>query len=250
MVHAARARTGRPTMPPAGLAARVALGAVVAAGMGIAGATAAAADTVPSPSPSPTEYVPPEEPSITADILQPICDGDVPYLQYAVTVTGTDSNTVSITWINPGGADVVQSGLPLSGRVLWPGAEVAADGSPLDWPGWRLVDGVWVEGDEFDWVRPSVDLLLEVNPELSATAAYPPSSPNCATNPPGTPPDNPPTEPGETVPAALPPADAPPSSSWLPQTGAEVATLAAVAAGLVAVGALTVAAVRRRRTEH
>lgn len=252
-----------------GTAARTLPRAALALGLGLAvgvgGAAAATAVESPSPSESTTGYPQEEEPTLEVDILQPICDGDVPYLLYKVTATGTDNTLVTITWLNPSGADVVQADLPLEGRVLWPGAEVAADGSPLDWPGWRLVDGVWVEGDEFDWVRPSVDVKFEVNPELTTTAAYPPSSPDCATNPPGetppgeTPPGETPSDettpgdaapvPGSTEPGAVP-AAAPPGggSGFLPQTGAEVGTLAAVAAGLVVVGAGITLLVRRRRT--
>ncbi|MFE6971290.1 LPXTG cell wall anchor domain-containing protein [Isoptericola sp. NPDC057653] len=213
-------------------------------------ATPAAAATDPSPSPATTEYAPPEVPTLTAQIFQPECDGDVPYLRYAVTATGTPNTTVTITWLNPGGDDVVQADLPLSGRVLWPGAVVDSAGKPLDWPGWRLEDGVWVQGDEFDWVRPSVDVKMQVNPELTMTASYPPSSPSCAVDPPGA---TPTPTPGSTVPGAVPPEAAPPagpSSSFLPQTGAGVAGLVAAAAALVAAGSVAVVAARRRRTEH
>lgn len=140
-------------------------------------ATAALADT------DPQTYVP----EIT--LASPVCDGDVPYLDYAFALPegyeGDDALT--ITWVNPGGDDVVQSGLPLAGRVLWPGAVVDDAGNPVDWPGWSLVDGQWVVGDEFDWVRDGVTVVFEVNPTAETVVAYPPSTPQCATNPPGTP---------------------------------------------------------------
>jgi len=248
-------------MAHARTAAGAAVGLLLSGALALAAAAPALADTdptsSPSPSPSSTDYPPPEVPTLTAQIFQPVCDGDVPKLRYAVTATGTDNDTVTITWLNPGGDDVVQSGLPMSGTVLWPGAEVDASGAPLDWPGWRLEDGVWVEGDEFDWVRPTVDVKLEVNPELTMTAAYPPSSPSCATNPPGTVPPEEPGEPtpGTTVPAAVPadgapPAAAPPASGFLPQTGAGVAGLVAAAAALVAAGGVAIGVARRRRTDH
>ncbi|MEL7976498.1 LPXTG cell wall anchor domain-containing protein [Isoptericola sp. F-RaC21] len=249
-------------MAHARTAARAAVGLLVTGAAALAAAAPAVADTEPSPSSSPrsTEYPPPEEPTLTAKIFQPECDGDVPYLRYAVTATGTPNDTVTITWLNPSGADVVQAGLPLSGRVLWPGAVVDASGAPLDWPGWRLEDGAWVEGDEFDWVRPTVDVKLQVNPELTLTAAYPPSSPGCATDPPGTVPPDESGEPGDptpgtTVPAAVPMDGAPPAaaaspSGFLPQTGAGVAGLVAAAAALVGAGGVAVVVARRRRTEH
>ncbi|MGF0118130.1 LPXTG cell wall anchor domain-containing protein [Promicromonospora sp. Marseille-Q5078] len=247
-------------MAQARFAAGTAVGLLLGAGALLAAVAPAAASTDPAGSPSPsastTEYPPPEEPTLTAEIFQPECDGDVPYLRYAVTATGTENTTVTITWLNPSGDDVVQSGLPLSGRVLWPGAAVDAAGAPVDWPGWRLEGGTWMEGDEFDWVRPSVDVKLQVNPELTLTADYPPSSPSCATDPPGTPTTPTGGDPtsGTTVPAAVPvenpPAAAPPTSGFLPQTGAGVAGLVVASAALVAAGGVAVAVARRRRTEH
>ena len=131
------------------------------------------------------DYVP------TIDLAQPVCDGDVPYLEYVFTLPEgfeTDDETpLSITWVNPSGEDVVQGDLPLDGRVLWPGAEVDDAGDPVDWPGWSLVDGEWVVGDEFDWVRDGVTVRFEVNPSAEEVVTYPPSSPDCVTDPPGAP---------------------------------------------------------------
>jgi hypothetical protein len=160
----------------------------IGAALALTGATTAAADVVepsptPSASPSGPGYEPP--PALTVDVLEPICDGDVPYLQYSVVAEGLDepADDVTLTWVNPSGESVVQSGLPLSGRVLWPGAEVDAAGNALDWPGWHLEGDEWVVGDEWDWVRPSVNLLFEVNPTATASVGYPESSPACATPP-------------------------------------------------------------------
>ena len=71
----------------------------------------------------------------------------------------------------------------ISGSVLWPGAELDGDGHPSDWPGWRIEDGIWVEGDQFDWVRPSADVRFEVNPEATIMVDDPPSVPFCNPNP-------------------------------------------------------------------
>jgi len=154
---------------------------------------------------------------------------------------GSPNTTVTITWVNPGGADVVQAGLPLQGTVLWPGAVQGANGTALDWPGWRLENGVWVEGDEFDWVRPSVQVHFKVNPEMTETIAYPPSSPDCLTNPPQVQPSpsasTPDTE--VLVDNPLPPEVA--------ATGSEVAPLLIGGAVLVAAGVITVLLVNRRR---
>lgn len=50
----------------------------------------------------------------------PICPSDALQLQYAVTAEGTAVSTVDLRWINPGGSDVVQTGLPFTGTVNWP----------------------------------------------------------------------------------------------------------------------------------
>jgi hypothetical protein len=183
-------------------------------------------------------YVP--EPSMDVTVRNPVCDGDVPYLQYAVEVTGAEAGPLTITWLNPDGDDVVQTDLPLSGRVPWPGAVVGPDGRGEDWPGWRLEDGEWVEGDEYDWVRPSVDVLFEVNPEAVVTVDYPPSSPDCATNPPGEEPAPPASQVSNQEASA-------PGDESLASTGATVGLYAAIAAGLAAVGAAVVLLTRRAR---
>ncbi|WP_402468335.1 LPXTG cell wall anchor domain-containing protein [Isoptericola aurantiacus] len=170
----------------------------VAAALTLGGTVSAAADEQPAPDPSASpsapdpsaspsasedaNYPPDEEPTLDVEVLQPVCDGDVPYLQYQVDVENpvTPPEDVTITWLNPDGDDVVMADQPLSGRVLWPGAEVDGAGNALDWPGWRLVDGEWVVGDEWDWVRPSVRVLFEVNPEAEVTVSYPESTPECA----------------------------------------------------------------------
>jgi len=177
------------------------------------------------------DYSPPQPPcELRVVTKSPICDNDVPKLRYAVEAIGTPSTTVTITWVNPSGADVVQSGLPLSGTVLWPGA-VVKDGKGVDWPGWRqLPDGSWVEGDEFDWVRPSVQVTFQVNPEATVTVAYPPSSPQCLTSPPG----------GQVL------ADEP-AAPELSATGTDALPVALAGAGLLAVGALAVLVTLRHR---
>jgi len=228
--------TARRAFTRATLAVSVGAGVALALAAPVSATTSTSVSTDVSPSPSPSDYQPPEVPTLTAEIFQPVCDGNVPYLQYSVVATGTTSNTVTITWINPTGDDVVYADLPLSGRVLWPGAKVDANGNPLDWPGWRFENGEWVEGDEFDWVRPSVDVRMEVNPELTLAADYPPSSPNCAGNPPGSP------EPGPS-----PSSDVPGTPEGLAVTGSDVGTIAAVGLGLLAVGGVAVGVARRRK---
>jgi len=176
---------------------------------------------------------------LSVRVLEPVCDNDVPYLSYSVATQGTPNTTVTITWLNPGGQDVVYANLPLTGRVLWPGAVVDAQGNPVDWPGWRkLSDGTWVEGDEFDWVRPSVQVHFKVNPEATVTVAYPPATPTCSANPPTSQvlADNP---------------SGSPTSAVLAATGAGDTTPLVVAGlGLVLAGAVAVALAFVSRRRH
>ncbi len=160
-----------------------------------------------------------------------VCRGDLPWLDYSLQAQGTPNTTATLTWGDPNGQHVTMSGLPLTGSVLWPGAVADAHGNAIDWPGWSLVNGVWVQHDQWDWVRPSVPLTFEVNPSATITAYYPEATAPCA-DPPST--------------AVL--ADG--GSAVLASTGTSDATpLMAGAAGALLLGALLLAiraAVRRR----
>ena len=118
---------------------------------------------------------------VTAD---PLCFNDTPYIDYTVQVTGASTNGgVTISFLSVGSTQVVSStsGLPLSGRILYPGAAVDINGDPTDWPGWRF-DGVnWVP--ENDGLRPTVQMLFVVNPELTAIVPYPDATPACVPEP-------------------------------------------------------------------
>lgn len=122
------------------------------------------------------------EPSLKVVAKQPICKLDVPYLSYELLVTGTESDTATITFLNPDGDDIVYADQPLAGELLWPGAAFdEATGKATDWPGWRRDEkGAWVEGDEYDWVRPTVQVRFQVNPEATVTVDYPKATSECA----------------------------------------------------------------------
>ncbi|WP_309133863.1 peptidase [Cellulomonas sp.] len=210
--------------------------ALLLASVGLAPAVASA-----TPAPAPTDdcerevdvYGAPLPCELVVDVLTPICDNDVPRLRYAIGVVGSSGSTVDITWVNPAGDDVVYNDQPLSGTVPWPGAVVGPAGQALDWPGWRLEGGRWVEGDEFDWVRPDVTVRFDVNPSATVSVAYPPSSPQCVTSPPRSEVLAAPAEPGGRA-------------EVLAVTGAQVGLLAAGAVGLVGLGAGAVVLRRRR----
>lgn len=122
-----------------------------------------------------------------------VCDGDVPWIDYSVTLTDTDnqvtSHTARLVLSNGSQSTTVQLGTldadgKLSGRILWPGASIAADGTPTGYPGWAFVDGAWVETtDNFAWTRGDIDAKVVVNPEVEVALSYPPSNPGCSTSP-------------------------------------------------------------------
>jgi hypothetical protein len=129
------------------------------------------------------------------------------------------ATSVDITFINPNGPDVQYLDQPLSGTVLWPGANE----DPDDWPGWIFKDGLWFEGDDgFLWVRPTVDVLFQVNPEVTLEVSYPSASEICAD------PENPEVEGTEVENTEV----------TLPFTGTDAGTTGLLAVALLGVGAL------------
>ncbi len=112
-----------------------------------------------------------------------VCENDVPWISYSVTLTDPDnqvterdahlvlSDASHSTTIDLG--DLGADG-KLSGRVLWPGASVAGDGSANGWPGFGKVDGTWVQtSDNFAWTRGDISAKVVVNPEVEVALSYP-----------------------------------------------------------------------------
>lgn len=160
----------------------------VAAIIAVSGPTAALAVEE-----DPYTPVDPTEPTLAGSVATSECDGDVPYISYTVTLTDPDGQSTGddASLVLSSGANSVTIPLgtlvdgELSGRVLWPGASVDGAGNPTGWPGWAFVDGQWVETTgNFAWTRGSLSAVLQVNPELAVPLSYPPSTPNCATQPP------------------------------------------------------------------
>lgn len=118
-----------------------------------------------------------------------VCIGDVPYVQYKVTpnfLAGT--NPVTLTWLNTDKSVVtaqgVQANQSSTATILWPGAVVDANNKPVDWPGWIIQNGVWVQGnDGFEKTRPTAYLVFSVNPTDTIQLSYPPASPACVASP-------------------------------------------------------------------
>ncbi|WP_454051021.1 peptidase [Cellulomonas sp. Marseille-Q8402] len=188
-------------------------------------------------------YAPPARCELLIARAEAICLAAAPVLDYAVEAVGTTDSTVTITWVNPDGEDLVDEGLPLSGRVFWPGT-VVQDGVVVDWPGWTPTpDGSWTEHDAYDFTRPEVQVIFSVNPEASTVITYPPETAVCA---------NPPTRAeqvaGVTVTSDVLAAPEVTQSQVLAVTGANSWPLLAGAGALLLLGAgLVTTSVRRRR---
>jgi LPXTG-motif cell wall-anchored protein len=122
-----------------------------------------------------------------------VCEDDVPWIDYSVVLTDPDNQvterTASLVMSNGSqSATFVLGELgddgTLSGRMLWPGASVAADGTPTGWPGWAFVDGQWVETDgNYAWTRGDISAVIHVNPQVSVSLSYPPGNPYCTAGP-------------------------------------------------------------------
>lgn len=118
------------------------------------------------------------------------CYLGAPYLDYEVTTNFDVSNSkATIDWIDPDGKKVKRlENQPLRGSLLFPGAAVNDQGDGVAWPGWKFVDGQWVEFED-----ENAKLLLAGSKikvwvgDSYSEFVYPQSSGSCFTDP--TPPD-------------------------------------------------------------
>ncbi len=110
--------------------------------------------------------------SVALTVHSPECDGNVPYLRYAVDVSKDPSATaVDLTWTSVDGThSETQKNLPVSGKVRWLGAEEAG-GKPTAWPGWVFKNGTWEEGGPYTWVRPDVRVTFTVHDDKYTDAS-------------------------------------------------------------------------------
>ncbi|MBF4466463.1 Ig-like domain-containing protein, partial [Flavobacterium sp. LC2016-12] len=114
------------------------------------------------------------------------CSNDVPYVSYTVAADNfTPNSLLTINWIDSENNVVAtQTNLPLTGNVLWPGAIVDNNGIGIDWPGWLLTNGQWVEGaDGFENTRTGVTMQFSLNPTVNVVVNYPPATPQCNARP-------------------------------------------------------------------
>lgn len=163
----------------------------------IAAVTLIAAAMVLAPAAANAEvYTPPTPragPSLAGSVAEGVCDGDVPWISYSLTLTdpANQSTSHSAFLTMSDGTNSTQLALgeivdgKLSGRILWPGASVGANGEPTGWPGWMQLNGMWVQtSGNFGWTRNLSSVQITVNPEIVVPLSYPPASPNCTSAPP------------------------------------------------------------------
>jgi hypothetical protein len=182
------------------------------------------------------------DPSFVLDVLGPLCVGTAPYLEWSVVPQAIDGDRVDISFVNPDGPNIVYPNQPLSGRLLWPGAEVDSEGEAVDWPGWQFIDGRWVELDDgFAFTRDNVLVRVELNPTAEERVAYPPPTSDCA---------GPNAEVLDLVLERPDPSttDVASASSVLALTGTEVVGLTAAAVVLMGVGGVLAGRSRRKRS--
>ncbi|WP_433780055.1 gliding motility-associated C-terminal domain-containing protein [Flavobacterium anhuiense] len=125
------------------------------------------------------------EPKMTV-VANSYCSNNVPYVNYTVTPDNfTTNNLLTVKWIDSNNNVVAtQTNLPLSGNILWPGAEIDSKQNGTDWPGWILNNGIWAEGaDGFEATRNGVKIQFSLNPTVTVSVAYPPATPDCNARP-------------------------------------------------------------------
>jgi uncharacterized repeat protein (TIGR01451 family) len=127
----------------------------------------------------------------------PECVSDAPWLTYEIDAhnLAVGGRELTVTWADALGTvihtDTVAIGSDglITGRLLWPGAEVDSSGRGVGWPGWREA----LPGETPDWenlildptaygygLRSGAQVTFSINPETTVTATYPPATADCA----------------------------------------------------------------------
>lgn len=201
------------------------------------------------------------ERSLDVSAFSPECIRDAPYINYTIVAVGfvPDSPSATLVVRDRNGAVVdTFTTTSLSGRFVYPGASVDAQGNATDWPGWTTADdGSWVPDPSDAHLREGVTVEVTVNPTATAAVSYPAAGAPCANPPidarcdPGDPACAPPCEAGE--PGCTPcvpgqnndgnPAD----DCSLPRTGTGIGTPLTIGAVLLVAGIFALSAARRNR---
>jgi LPXTG-motif cell wall-anchored protein len=142
---------------------------------------AAAAMTMAIGAPGAASAYPPQPPdrSISFASIGPDCENVTPVVRYAIETEGFESDgpvTFTVTDVAGQGYQETIVADGLTGWFVYPGASL----DPLDYPGWKQVDGQWVEDDSDAYLRLGLNVVAEVNPTATAVVNYPPFDSVCA----------------------------------------------------------------------
>jgi LPXTG-motif cell wall-anchored protein len=155
------------------------------------GDTVSATATVSYP-PATSVCANPPDRALDVTAFSPVCIADAPFIEYSIEpLNFASSGPATLRFFDRNGNFVEQRTVTsLSGRTIYPGASVDADGTPTDWPGWKLADdGVsWIPDESDSFLREGLTIEVEVNPTATATVTYPPATATCANPPEETPP--------------------------------------------------------------
>ena len=176
----------------------------------------------------------PGEPSIDVTAFSPECVSEAPYISYAIVPVGFSSTGPADLTIRDIDGEIVEKHTvdELTGRLVYPGAAVSSDGTAIDWPGWKLDNGMWVRDPSDAHLREGLRITVEINPTAVATVTYPDADSGCAD--PGVR-SSPPTETA--------------ASGALPSTGSDTLVALRVAA-LTLVAGVAIAGLARLRTRR
>lgn len=164
----------------------------------LVGLAAVAVSLLAVPHSAGAEYPPkPSTRSITVAAAGVVCNGAIPSISYEISTDGFETSTpaglrsasaaaagltATITILDSAGniASGPFPGQPLVGQVLYPGAAVDADGKGIDYPGWDLVDGLWVPDPDETHLRSglSVEAVVESSTAVGPVR-YPAGSEAC-----------------------------------------------------------------------
>ncbi|QIH40022.1 T9SS type B sorting domain-containing protein [Flavobacterium sp. Sr18] len=115
-----------------------------------------------------------------------LCLNNTPYVSYTVTPDNfTTTNLLIVKWIDSANNVVATlTNLPLTGQLLWPGTLRDSNGKTIDWPGWILSNGKWIQGsDGFELTKPAVTMEFSLEIAQSVIINYPSATAICNSAP-------------------------------------------------------------------
>jgi choice-of-anchor A domain-containing protein len=117
------------------------------------------------------------------------CVKNASWLDYAVTPNyDATGQTAKVEWINSEGKVIQEdSGLPLTGSLLFPGVALDVNGNGITWPGYKQENNKWVEApdDRYGSLRQDgATIRVTVTPSTIVNITFPASTATCFTTPP------------------------------------------------------------------